>query len=215
MSSSLKRILIVDDEPNIRTMMTLLLAAKGYETSSAEDGFDALLKMKKTMPDMVVSDLNMPHMSGFELLSVLRRRFPGVLVIAMSGAYDAASAVPGGAIADGFYAKGGEDPGTLTALVANLLGNSGSRSQTSTRESATVWVPLQRRDQKEIPYIVLTCTECLRSFPLDVPLEVAANVMKTSCIFCLTDVGYIIDSSLLEIPPKRTIATRASSGGSY
>ena len=47
----------------------------------------------------------MPQMSGFEFLSVVRRRFPELLVVAMSGAYDSGDSVPGGVIADAFYAK--------------------------------------------------------------------------------------------------------------
>src|SRR5678815_5645894 len=98
-----KRILIVDDEQSIRATVAMLLATRGYETSSAEDGFDALLQMRSRVPELVISDLNMPRMSGFEFLSVVRRRFPEVLVIAMSGAYTAGDAVPGGVIADAFY----------------------------------------------------------------------------------------------------------------
>ena len=85
-------ILIVDDDQNNRATVAMLLAAKGYEISTAEHGFDALLQMKSRVPELVISDLNMPQMSGFEFLSVIRRRFPKVLVIAMSGAYDAADA---------------------------------------------------------------------------------------------------------------------------
>jgi DNA-binding response OmpR family regulator len=77
--------------------------------------------------DLVISDLNMPQMSGFEFLSVIRRRVPQVLVIAMSGAYAAGDEVPGGVIADAFYAKGPSDPGTLVKLVANLLRTSASK----------------------------------------------------------------------------------------
>src|SRR6185436_11902208 len=94
---------------------------KGYEVSTAEDGFDALLQMKSKVPEVIVSDLNMPQMSGFEFLSVVRRRFPQVLVIAMSGAYKAGDAVPGGIIADAFYGKGSDSPATLLRLVADLL----------------------------------------------------------------------------------------------
>jgi CheY-like chemotaxis protein len=63
------------------------------------DGFDALLQLQHRVPDLILSDLNIPQMSGFELLSVVRRRFPEILVVASSGAYDS-SAVPNGVIAD-------------------------------------------------------------------------------------------------------------------
>src|SRR3954454_2581628 len=115
------RILIVDDDQSIRVIVAMVLASKGYEVSTAENGFDALLQMKSRVPELVVSDLNMPQMSGFEFLSVIRRRFPQILVVAMSGAYEAGDAVPGGVIADAFYAKGANDPGVLLQLVATLF----------------------------------------------------------------------------------------------
>src|SRR6185312_9319180 len=82
------RVLIVDDDPSIRATVSMLLAARGYDVQSAADGFDALLQMKSQVPDVIISDLNMPQMSGFEFLSVVRRRFPQILVVAMSGAFE-------------------------------------------------------------------------------------------------------------------------------
>jgi CheY-like chemotaxis protein len=56
---------------------------KGYQVATADNGFDALLKLKEVViPDVIISDLNMPKMSGFEFLSVVRRRFPEISVIA-------------------------------------------------------------------------------------------------------------------------------------
>jgi CheY-like chemotaxis protein len=99
------RILVVDDDAGVRESLSLLLADAGYEVSMAVNGFDALLQLKESTPDVITSDLNMPQMSGFEFLSVIRRRFPHICVIAISGAFDSADAVPGGVIADAFYAK--------------------------------------------------------------------------------------------------------------
>ena len=70
--TSRQQILVVDDEPSIRENLALLLSLVGYEVVTAKDGFDALLQIKRSVPDVIVSDLNMPQMSGFEFLSVVR-----------------------------------------------------------------------------------------------------------------------------------------------
>jgi|SRR5581483_3800768 len=197
------RILIVDDDPSIRATVSMLLAARGYDVKTAENGFDALLQIKTHMPELIISDLNMPQMSGFEFLSVIRRRFPQVLVLAMSGAFEAGDAVPGGVIADAFYAKGANNPGLLLRLVGDLFLTSASQASTHTRQSAPVWVPRNGRDARGQAYVVLTCTECLRSFPLNVESETGAAVMETPCIFCLNSVRYIIDFSQSVWSPRK------------
>ena len=82
-----ERLLIVDDEPSIRESLSSVLAEIGHPVRTAEDGFSALIEIRKEIPDTILSDLNMPRMSGFEFLSVVRRRFPAIPVIAMSGAF--------------------------------------------------------------------------------------------------------------------------------
>ena len=71
----------------------------------AADGLAALSEINEEVPEILLSDLNMPGMSGFELLSVVRRRFPAIRVVAMSGAF-AGDQVPDGVAADAFYEKG-------------------------------------------------------------------------------------------------------------
>jgi CheY-like chemotaxis protein len=193
--------------------MARLLAAAGYEVSTAEDGFSALLQLKRGTPDLILSDLNMPQMSGFEFLSVVRRRFPEVLVVAMSGAYGAADAVPGGVIADAFYAKGQNKPEVLLTLIADLFNTSALQVIAHTGQSAPVWIPRNGKDSHGIPYIVLTCTECLRSFPLNVTGELTPTVLTTPCIFCLNEVRYIIDFSLSVASPRKEIVELASIAG--
>jgi len=83
--SSSYEILVVDDDAAVRDSLTMVLQPEGYSVKVAIDGFDALMHLKKSLPDIVISDLNMPRMSGFEFLSVVRRRFPQISVIAMSG----------------------------------------------------------------------------------------------------------------------------------
>lgn len=195
------RILVVDDEPNIREGIAMLLSAKGYNVSTAEHGFDALLQLRNVNPELIVSDLNMPQMSGFELLSVLRRRFPEILVIAMSGAYESGDHVPGGVIADALYAKGLHHPQDLVRTVADVIRNKTERAMNHHRQSAPVWIPRNGKDSHGVPFIVLTCTECLRSFPLSVLHEDLQEIQETPCLFCGTTVRYIIDFSLSVASP--------------
>src|SRR5579859_8258863 len=94
------QILLVDDDGGVRNTLAILLTSAGYDVATANDGFEALLHLKRAIPGMIISDLNMPRMSGFEFLSVARRRFPQIPVLAVSGAYQEGSAMPGGVIAD-------------------------------------------------------------------------------------------------------------------
>lgn len=193
----MRRVLVVDDDASIRKSMTMLLNASGYEISTAEDGFDALLQLRvPPPPDVIISDLNMPRMSGFEFLSVVRRRFPEIPVIAISGAYESGEHVPGGVIADAFYPKGQHHPGKLLSTVADLIKTAAVRATNHHRQSAPVWIPRNGKDSKGVPFIVLTCTNCLRSFPLSVLHENVQEIQETPCLFCTTPVRYIIDFSL-------------------
>ena len=197
-----RRVLVVDDEPGNRDVMASLLGLAGYDVSTAEHGLDALLQLRRALPDIIISDLNMPQMSGFELLSVVRRRFPEIPVIAVSGAYAAGDYVPGGVIADAFYAKGRHHPEELVRTVGELIQSSAARAANHHRQSAPVWIPRNGKDSNGVPFIVLTCTECLRSFPLSVKRESVQEIQETPCLFCTTPVRYIIDFSLAIYSPK-------------
>jgi CheY-like chemotaxis protein len=99
------QILVVDNDSAVRDSLVMVLETSGYDVTSAIDGFDALKQLKTKRPALVLSDLNMPQMSGFEFLSVVRRRFPQISVIAMSGAYTLEEAVPSGLVADAFISR--------------------------------------------------------------------------------------------------------------
>ena len=62
------RILVVDDEPNIVRLMKTSLEARGYAVESASNGKEALEKMRRNLPDILVTDIMMPEMDGFELI---------------------------------------------------------------------------------------------------------------------------------------------------
>lgn len=205
MSSAPKHeILVVDDDAAVRNSLEMVLNASGYAVSLAEHGFDALLQLRLKLPAVIISDLNMPEMSGFEFLSVVRRRFPQISVIAMSGAYDRGDSVPGGVIADAFYPKGGGDPSLLLATVADLIRTGDSRGSTHRIESAPVWIPRNGKNSSGKPYVLLTCLDCLRSFPMTVEQEGIQKIQETACIFCTHTVRYIIDFAFAVASPKKT-----------
>jgi CheY-like chemotaxis protein len=116
-----KKVLFVDDEPSMREIMAMLLNEEGYEVFTASDGLDAIAQLRDSTPDLVISDLNMPRMSGFELLSVVRRRFPAIPVIAISESYEFSNSIPPGVMADAFYPKARCKPDEFLRTVACLI----------------------------------------------------------------------------------------------
>lgn len=81
------RILIADDEEGIRMFVTLLLEKKGYEIVCAPDAETALAMLSQQPFDLLISDIRMPGMDGFELLQRVEREYPQVKRILMTG-YD-------------------------------------------------------------------------------------------------------------------------------
>ncbi|NEP12665.1 MAG: response regulator [Symploca sp. SIO2C1] len=69
---SQKTILVVDDDPHIRTLLTQELEAQGYQICEAEDGLQAIKQAKQSKPDLIVMDVMMPQMNGFDAAAVLK-----------------------------------------------------------------------------------------------------------------------------------------------
>lgn len=88
-SLSPKKILIADDDPDIREIMTRFLSAKAYEVAVASDGFEAGAKVMDFKPDLVVLDLFMPGIDGFEVCKRIKEnpRTSHIKVLAITG-YD-------------------------------------------------------------------------------------------------------------------------------
>ena len=82
------RVLIVDDEADIREMLTDLLAAEGYDVGTAGDGATALKSVVERRPDLVLLDVDMPRLRGVEALVAIRELAPDTKVIMMSGKAD-------------------------------------------------------------------------------------------------------------------------------
>lgn len=65
-------VLVVDDEPMARTLLRLMLVRAGFNVSEAEDGYDALEKVRRNPPDIILLDVMMPGMDGFEVCQAIR-----------------------------------------------------------------------------------------------------------------------------------------------
>ena len=87
-SAGVARVLVVDDEPDIRDTLTDLLAADGYQVTTAVDGADALGYVVEQQPDLVLLDVDMPRLRGVEALVAIRALSPTTRVIMMSGKAD-------------------------------------------------------------------------------------------------------------------------------
>lgn len=187
------KLLFVDDDAALRKLTPMLLTSRGYDVDCAADGLEALQVLKATIPDLIISDLRMPRMSGFELLSIVRRKFPHLPTVAISGEFLSGTETMG--IADAFFSKGAYSPDQLCETIADLIAHPPEHGAVAT---PPIWVPVGPSGE-----VVLTCTDCLRSFPVRVcPPQVGNPVRDTNCLVCGTQLRYCIDSTGLTTGAK-------------
>lgn len=128
LDSSKHQVLIVDDNASVRDTLALFLQVSGYEVSTAANGAEALALLKVGTPAVLLSDLYMPEMSGFELLPIVRRQFPTLPIVAMSAAHETRDAIPGGVTADAYYAKGRGNLRFLLRVLSVMTGDSAAHA---------------------------------------------------------------------------------------
>ena len=88
-----KRVLVVDDDGSLRRVTQVQLEQAGFQTTTAADASEALAILQKSAPDLVITDLKMPGMSGIDLLRRIRADYPEVLVIMLTAFGTVESAV--------------------------------------------------------------------------------------------------------------------------
>ena len=177
-----RRILVVDDDEPVLVATAGVLCDEGYEVRTAKDGFAALGALRGGMPDILISDLIMPRMSGYELLAVVRKRFPAIGVIARSADFPTTL---DSVAADRFLGKSEGATSELVRTVRELLLVCPPRSQPARENSSPASVP-----RSSTGYATLSCPMCLRTTSVptrDSSLEI---VLKHVCCHCGTEVSY-------------------------
>jgi CheY-like chemotaxis protein len=81
----MKRILLIDDEPQIRSMIRLILEREGYDVVEASDGFEGIQLFRQKPTDLIITDLIMPNKDGIGMIIEIKKEFPDVKIVAMSG----------------------------------------------------------------------------------------------------------------------------------
>ena len=79
------RVLVVDDEPAVRSVVEQTMIRFGHDVKTATDGFDALKKLSLGRFDLVITDMVMPEMDGVKLIGHIRETYPNIKIIAISG----------------------------------------------------------------------------------------------------------------------------------
>ena len=104
-------------------------------------------------PEIPLSDLNMPEMSGFELLSIVRRQFPTISLVGMSGAF-LGTQILCGVTADAFYEKGNG-----VAVLLKTIESLPPRNRQSCEPPEPVWIHGNGRDANGAGFVTITCPD--------------------------------------------------------
>jgi DNA-binding response OmpR family regulator len=119
-----KKILVVEDDPDLVELLSFNLRGYGFTVSTANDGLDALKKARTILPDLILLDLMLPELDGFGVCEILRREpatagIPIIMVTAMSSQFARLAGLEAGA---NDYITKPFSPKQLIARVQALLG---------------------------------------------------------------------------------------------
>ncbi|MGD2078390.1 MAG: response regulator [Chloroflexota bacterium] len=121
--SANRSVLVVDDEPTARTMLRLILVRAGFEVLEAQDGSEALDEVKRKIPDLMILDIMMPGIDGFEVCEILRSQdeTADLPIIMLSARADAESVNRGLLLGATKYLTKPVMPEELTRQVREVL----------------------------------------------------------------------------------------------
>ena len=87
------RVLVVDDEDALRMVLSAELSSSGYDVTTSSDGDEAITQIQNKKFDLVLLDIKMPKVDGFEVLKFIKKNSPGVKVIMLTGFADLKNAI--------------------------------------------------------------------------------------------------------------------------
>jgi CheY-like chemotaxis protein len=180
-----KRILLVEDEFTVRKLVTRYLVAAGYVVCTAVDGLDGIAKLRGGLPDLIISDLNMPRMSGTEFLGVVRRRFPQMPAIAISGL--AKDEITERLAADAYWQKQGFLINELLDAISDLTGKFCTRPART--PPCDDLVPARLEGASDY---VIACQDCLREFSVSRVLQPGQDRKSTTCVHCGRFIHFVV-----------------------
>jgi len=130
MGTKFPRVLVVDDDSNARALCSINLLLEGLEVLEAEDGRRGLARARLESPDLVVTDVAMPGLNGFELAEALRldESTAEIPLIFLSGEMDAANEARAHSLGALAYVTKPFDPADFAKLVAGALTRRGLRT---------------------------------------------------------------------------------------
>ena len=186
--NSAKSVLLVDDDPSMRELLSSRLAEEGFETRQAEDGIDGLAKLRDELPKVIISDIQMPRMSGIEFVSVVRLRFPSIPVIILSGSSPVE--LPAEAEPDAWFEKGSLQIRELLQALHDLVRKAPDRANVP----QVVSTPVRTRPCGAGQF-VLTCPDCLRRFQVMRSSDHTTVERTAVCTHCEAQVPFLMESA--------------------
>lgn len=144
------RVLVVDDEPDLLWALRYALGDEGDQVDTAQSAAEALMLVEEHRPDLIVLDVVMPGVDGFELCRRLRRdpRFASIPIIFLTALLDTADRIKGLDEGADDYMSKPFDPGELKARIRAVLRRSEERPPDGSDVSSTVELDLLRLDLK-------------------------------------------------------------------
>lgn len=164
------------------------LARARFEVQEAEDGIETLEKLRHKLPRLIISDMQMPRMSGIEFSSVVRWRFPSISVIVLSESH--LFELPPEAKPDRWFNKNTPHLTELLRAVHDLV----RKTPEPTYGGQVIGTPVLTRPGGA-GYFILTCTDRLRSFEVASRPEDKTMGLTAICTYCQARVPFLTESS--------------------